>query len=72
VLCANGHDVEQIDGAVEKAEAHKGQPTIIILDTIKGKGFSFAEGNPAYHNGIFTEELYAQAVRELDAVEAGL
>jgi transketolase len=72
VLCANGHDVDQIDDAVEKAEAHKGQPTIIILDTIKGKCFSFAEGNPAYHNGIFTEELYAQAVRELDTVEAGL
>jgi transketolase len=72
VISANGHDFEQIIGAVEKAEAVKGKPSIIILDTVKGKGFSFAEGNAAYHNGIFTEETYQQAVKELDAAKAGL
>jgi transketolase len=72
VLCANGHDFDQIDDAIEKAIAYRGRPTVIILDTIKGRSFSFAEGNPAYHNGIFTEEVYEQAVRELDAIEAGL
>ena len=72
VLCANGHDFEQISDAIEQAGAVKGRPSVIILDTVKGKGFSFAEGNPAYHNGIFTEEVYQQAIRELDAVKAGL
>ncbi|GMO47796.1 MAG: transketolase [Treponemataceae bacterium] len=72
VLTANGHDFEQIVEAIEKAETVKGQPTVIILDTIKGKCFSFAEGNAAYHNGIFTEEVYRQAVKELDAIKAGL
>jgi transketolase len=72
VLRANGHDFEQIIDAVEKAVAVKGRPSVIILDTVKGKCFSFAEGNPAYHNGIFTEEVYQQAVRELDALKAEL
>jgi len=72
VLCANGHDFDQIDDAVEKALSHKGRPSIIILDTVKGKCFSFAEGNPAYHNGIFTEEVFRQAICELDALKAGM
>ena len=72
VIVTNGHDLDSIDGAIEKAAAFKGRPSIIILDTIKGKSFSFAEGNPAYHNGIFTEEVYKQAYKELDAIKAGL
>ena len=71
VLCANGHDFKQIDEAVEKTESFKEGPSVIILDTIKGKCFSFAEGNPAYHNGILTEEIFQQAVSELDKIEAG-
>jgi transketolase len=72
VIEADGHDFEKIIEAVEKAEGVKGKPSVIILDTIKGKCFSFAEGNPAFHNGILTEELYRQAVQELDAIKAGL
>jgi transketolase len=72
VISANGHDLDQILDAVEKAEAVKGRPSVIILDTIKGKGFSFAEGNPAYHNGIFTEDVHKQALKELDTIKAGL
>jgi len=72
VLCANGHDIVQIAEKIEEAETYKGGPSIIILDTIKGKDFSFAEGNPAYHNGILTEEAYKQAIAELDAIKAGL
>jgi transketolase len=72
VISAAGHDIGQIAEAIEKAEAVKGKPSVIILDTVKGKGFSFAEGNAAYHNGMFTEEAYQQAVKELDAIKAGL
>ncbi|MDR2742048.1 MAG: transketolase [Treponema sp.] len=72
VISINGHDVNQIVDAIEQAEVVKGKPSIIIMDTIKGKDFSFAEGNAAYHNGIFTEEVYKQAYRELDAIKAGL
>jgi transketolase len=72
VLNTDGHDMDKIVSAIEKAESVKGQPSLIILDTIKGKCFSFAEGNPAYHNGIFTEEVFKQAIHELDAIKAGL
>jgi transketolase len=72
VISANGHDPASILEAIEEAQAVKGKPSVIILDTIKGKGFSFAEGNAAYHNGILTEETLKQALKELDAVKAGL
>ena len=67
----NGHDPAAIIEATEKAEAVKGKPSVIILDTVKGKGISFAEGNAAYHNGIMDEAAYSKAVRELDAAKAG-
>ena len=39
----DGHDCEAISAAIDRAKAKKGQPSMIILDTIKGKGVSFAE-----------------------------
>jgi transketolase len=67
VINAEGHDPASIIAAIEKAEQVKGRPALIILDTVKGKGFSFAEGNAAYHNGIMDEKTYNQALEELDA-----
>jgi transketolase len=72
VISAKGHDIEAILRALEEAVSVKGKPSVIILDTIKGKSFSFAEGNAAYHNGIFTGEIYRQALKELDAIKAGI
>ena len=39
----DGHDCEAISAAIDRAKAKKGKPSMIILDTIKGKGVSFAE-----------------------------
>ena len=72
VIKADGHDPASIIAAIESAEQIKGRPAIIILDTIKGKGFSFAEGNAAYHNGIMDENTYNQALKELDEAEGAL
>lgn len=72
VISAEGHDPAGILEAIDKAGSVKGKPSIIILNTVKGKGFSFAEGNAAFHNGIMNEELYRQASAELDAAKAGL
>ncbi|EMG00425.1 transketolase, thiamine pyrophosphate-binding domain protein [Leptospira borgpetersenii str. 200701203] len=49
VLEADGHNIEQIISAFEKAKLHKGSPTIILFDTILGKGVSFMENNPGWH-----------------------
>ena len=70
VFSVNGHDPAAIIEAIEKAEAVKGKPSVIILDTIKGKGVSFAEGNAAYHNGIMDEAAYNKAIKDLDAAKA--
>jgi transketolase len=71
VLSAPGHDPAKIIEAIETAEKVMGKPSLIILDTVKGKGFSFAEGNAAYHNGILDEAHFNQARQELDAAKAG-
>ena len=67
VISADGHDVEKIAAAIDQAKTIKGKPTLIILDTIKGKCISFAENTAAYHNGMFDQQKYAQAVAELEA-----
>jgi len=72
VIDVNGHDPALIIEALDKAETIKGKPTVIILDTIKGKGVSFAEGNAAYHNGILDEAAYNKVLKELDAAKARL
>ena len=72
VFPADGHDPASILEAIDRAEKVKGRPQLILLDTIKGKGFSFAEGNAAFHNGLLNEEIYNQALKELDAAEAAL
>ena len=58
----DGHDFAQILDALDAAKACKGRPTAIIADTVKGKGFDFAEGKAAYHNAAMNEEEYARAV----------
>lgn len=57
----DGHDMNQILSAFEEAKAVKGQPTVILANTVKGKGFPFAEGKAAYHNAAMNSEEYAQA-----------
>ena len=71
VFQVNGHDPAAIIGTMEKAETVRGKPSVIILDTVKGKGVSFAEGNAAYHNGILDEAAFDKALKELDAAKAG-
>lgn len=72
VLTVDGHDVAQVLEALDAAERVKGQPAVIVADTVKGKGISFAENNAAFHNGIMTEEQYRQAMAELEARRAEL
>jgi transketolase len=63
----DGHNIEQIIIALDTAETVKGKPTAIIARTIKGKGFSFAENNVAFHNGAMTQAQYELGLKEADA-----
>ncbi len=61
----DGHDIDAVAKALDEARSHKGQPSIVICETIKGKGVSFMENNPDYHGKAATPELEQQALREL-------
>ena len=65
VIEIDGHDMEQILEALDRADAAKGKPTVIIAHTIKGKGVSFAENVVGCHNIALTQEQYDQALSEL-------
>ncbi len=63
----NGHDVAEIDRAIDHAKAHTGSPSAIVLDTVKGKGWSRSEDQVGSHSrGLKPEEL-AEALAELQA-----
>ena len=66
VIECDGHDMEAILTALDAADEKTGKPTVIIANTVKGKGVSFAENAVGYHNGALTEETYRQALEELE------
>jgi transketolase len=61
----DGHDFEEVIAAIEEARSHDGQPKVVICETIKGKGISFMENNPAFHGKAPSGEQLEQALREL-------
>lgn len=65
VIEVDGHDFRQVYAGIAEAREIRGQPTAIIAATVKGKGVSFMEGNPAYHSGGISGELLATARAEL-------
>jgi len=67
-----GHNIEKILEALDQADNIKNKPTIIILNTTKGKGVSFMENVAKWHHGVPTEAELKQALAELDAAEAKL
>lgn len=67
VIKIDGHDYEAIIAAFEAAKAHKGQPTMILAKTTKGKGVSFMENKASWHGVAPNDEQYAQAHAELTA-----
>lgn len=63
----DGHDCDAIANAIDNARACNGQPSMIILDTIKGKGISFAvAAGSGCHSMSITAEQYESAVCELE------
>ncbi len=65
VISIDGHDVKQIADAIDKGKATKGKPTIIIANTIKGKGISFMEGKCKWHGKTPCEKEFTAAFDEL-------
>lgn len=65
VITIDGHDFNQIEAAFAEAETIKGQPTVIIAKTTKGKDVSFMENSVNWHGAAPNDEQHAQAIAEL-------
>lgn len=72
VIDVDGHDVEAILSAFKKAAEVKGVPTVLVANTVKGKGISFAENQAAFHNSALTKEQYDIALSEISGKIAAL
>lgn len=67
----DGNDMVQVDNAITEAKKHKGGPTMVILNTVKGKGVSFVEKlSAANHHINFSAEDLRRAVYEIDGGKA--
>lgn len=66
VIEIDGHNIEEIVNAFQKARMVKGKPTILIAHTIKGKGVSYMENKVEWHGKAPTEEQFKQAMKELE------
>ena len=62
----DGHNFSVLDTAIDNARKSVNKPTMIILDTVKGKGCSFAEGKLNNHNMAFTYDQAKEAIRILE------
>ena len=67
VLLIDAHNIEEIKSALNVAKSTKGKPTCIVAKSVKGKGVSYMENNPAWHGNAPKEEEYIIASNELDA-----
>ena len=65
VLEINGHSFQEIDKAFVKFYLERKKPTVIIANTIKGKGVSFMEGSAAWHSKVLDKDSYIKAMKEL-------
>lgn len=72
VIEVDGHDIEQIIDALLAAGDQKNQPTMIVLNTVKGKGVSFMENNIDFHGVPPNEVEYRIAMKELDLAQQAL
>ena len=65
VFCVDGHSLDQIINALDRAQTVKGKPSVIIAKTLKGKGCSFCEGKVEYHGAAPSTEECACGIEEL-------
>ncbi|WP_078409868.1 transketolase [Priestia abyssalis] len=66
VISVDGHDVQQVIKAFGEAKEVKGKPTIIIANTIKGKGVSFMENSYSWHARVPNAEELEAAIKEIE------
>lgn len=64
-LETDGNDVEKVRKVLDKAKEAQGGPVAIVLNTVAGKGVSFMENKPEWHDRVPTAEELEMALEEL-------
>lgn len=67
VVTVDGHDITQLRRVFHEAPLVAGKPTLVIANTIKGKGVSFMEDVKKWHHGVPTDSEYELAIKELES-----
>ncbi len=67
VIVCDAHDIEALHNAIKEAQGVKGKPTVVVMNSVKGKGVSFMENEAGWHGKAPNKEEYEQAIAELDA-----
>lgn len=70
VIVADAHNFDELMAAIDEAKATKGQPTAVIMKSVKGKNVSFMENEAGWHGSAPNKEQYEQAIAELDKIIA--
>lgn len=65
VVVIDGHDFDALEKAFETFHATKDKPTVILLQTVKGKGVSFMENQAGWHGKAPNDDQLQQALSEL-------
>ena len=72
VQAINGHDFDAIEKALKSARKVKGQPSAIVMETVKGKDVSYMENDAGWHGKAPNDAEYEIAMAELNAKLAEL
>ena len=72
VFECDGNDIAAFIETVERAQAVKGKPSVIIAHTLPGKGVSYMEGDYTWHGKTPNKDQAAQALQELEAARERL
>lgn len=72
VIEIDAHNFDEIRAAFKEARETKGQPTVIIAHSLKGKGVSFMEGSIDWHGKAPNDEQYAIAMADLERIGESL
>ncbi len=72
VISIDGNSIPQLRETFGKLPLEKEKPTLIIANTVKGKGVSYMEDVKKWHHGVPSDEQYQLAMQELDQQYAEL
>ncbi|MCK5798733.1 MAG: bifunctional hydroxymethylpyrimidine kinase/phosphomethylpyrimidine kinase, partial [Deltaproteobacteria bacterium] len=67
VITVDGNDLIEVCAGLDRAREIRGKPTILIAQTIKGRGVSFMEGVVGYHGSTLSADEVSRALAELEA-----